>query len=159
MMGGVAHPVTWDMHCPWGRSWSGRATAASFAAVANDAEGLIKALGFVAWSDKRLAPEERELLDNVMDALGIPAARREELCAKLQDGPPSIEAIGDDFSDEMEKRFALAQAVMMAQADGHVDAAEKRDIDTLARALEIDPDEVQMIYAAVDVTKNLVPDE
>jgi tellurite resistance protein len=127
--------------------------------VSNDAEGLIKALGFVAWSDKRLAPEEREMLDNVMSALDIPAERRDALCKKLGEGPPSIESIGEDFSDEMERRFALAQAVMMAQADGHVDPAEKRDIDTLARALEIDADEVQMIMAAVEVTKDLVPDD
>lgn len=127
--------------------------------MSNDPEGLIKALGFVAWSDNRLAPEEREMLEHVMSALDIPAARRDELVQKLGEGPPSIESIGDDFSDEVERRFALAQAVMMAQADGHVDPAEKRDIDKLAQALDIDPDEVQMIMAAVDVTKDLVPDE
>jgi len=127
--------------------------------VSNDAEGLIKALGFVAWSDNRLAPEEREMLDNVMSALDIPAERRDALCKKLGEGPPSIASIGEDFSDEMERRFALAQAVMMAQVDGHVDPAEKRDIDTLARALDIDGEEVQMIMAAVEVTKDLVPDE
>lgn len=127
--------------------------------MSNDAEGLIKALGFVAWSDNRLAPEERDMLDNVMDALAIPKARRDELCTRIGEGPPDIEAIGDDFSDEVERRFALAQAVMMAQADGHVDPAEKRDIDKLARALDISADEVQMIMAAVDVTKELVPDE
>ena len=127
--------------------------------MSNDAEGLIKALGFVAWSDNRLAPEEREMLDNVMSALDIPAERRDALCKKLGEGPPSIASIGEDFSDEMERRFALAQAVMMAQADGHVDPAEKRDIETLARALDIDAEEVQMIMAAVEVTKDLVPDE
>ncbi|MEM1031217.1 MAG: hypothetical protein AAGA56_08065 [Myxococcota bacterium] len=127
--------------------------------MVDDAEGLIKALGFVAWSDDRLAPEEREMLENVMSALDIPSARRDELVAKLGKGPPDITSLGDQFSDEMERRFALAQAVMMAQADGEVDAAEKRDLNTLAQALHIAPDEVQMIMAAVDVTKDLVPDE
>lgn len=121
--------------------------------------GLIRALGFVAWSDQRISPEEKEILTVAMDALGIPAERRQELCAMLRQGQPSLEGIADLFSDETERRFAMAQAIMMAHADGEIVAAERRDLGTLAHALGIDDDELQMIHAAVDVTRTLVPDQ
>jgi tellurite resistance protein len=126
--------------------------------VSDDGMGLIRALGFVAWSDRRISSEEKEILTMAMDALGIPAERRLELCAMLRGGQPSLEGIAELFSDETERRFAMAQAIMLAQADGHVVAAERRDLNMLARALGIADDELQLIYAAVDVTRALVPD-
>lgn len=120
--------------------------------------GLIRALGFVAWSDQRISPEEKEILTMAMDALGVPEARRDELCSMLCKGQPSLDGIAELFSDETERRFAMAQAIMLAQADGEVVASERRDLGALARALGIEQDELQMIYAAVDVTRALVPD-
>lgn len=120
-----------------------------------DAVGLVKALGFVAWSDDHIAPEERAMLGHVMDALGIPEPRRTELCLAFRKGPPSIAEIKASFTDDVERRFALAQAVMMAQADGRVAPSERRDIAALAEALEVPSEELQMIYAAVDLTGDL----
>lgn len=126
--------------------------------MSDDGLGLIRALGFVAWSDERIAPEEKEILTMAMDALGVPPERRHELCATLCGGPPSLEGLAELFTDETERRFAMAQAIILAQADGEIAASERRDLATLAQALEIADDELQMIYAAVDVTRALVPD-
>ena len=93
-----------------------------------------------------------------MDALGVPEQRRGELCAMLCQGQPSLDGLAELFSDETERRFAMAQAIMLAQADGEVVASERRDLETLARALGIADEELRMIYAAVDVTRALVPD-
>lgn len=95
------------------------------------------------------------MLNTVMDALGIPADKRDVLCRSFREAPPTVEAIAASFSDENEKRFAVAQAIMMAQADGEESPEERRDITRLARALGIEEDELQMLYAAVAVTGDL----
>ena len=122
----------------------------------NDAIGLVKALGFIAWADERIAPEEREMLATVMNALGIPEERRNELCEALKQGPSTLEDIEASFSDDMERRFAVAQSIVMARADGEFADIERRQIAKLASVLGVDHEELQMIYAAVDVTGELV---
>jgi uncharacterized tellurite resistance protein B-like protein len=124
----------------------------------DDAIGLVQALGFIAWSDDRIAPEEREMLSTVMDALGIPPQRREQLCEALAKAPPTLEEISASFTDDMERRFAIAQAILLARADGDFAESERRDIQRLAAALGIDAGELEMIYAAVDVTDKLIAD-
>ena len=94
----------------------------------NDELGLVRALGFVAWADDRIAPEEKAMLETVMQAIGVPA----------------------------ERRFAIAQAILMARADGEFVEAERQKIEQLAGALGVDGDELNMLYAAVDVTDSLM---
>ncbi len=126
--------------------------------TSEDGIGLIKALGFVAWADDRIAPEERDMLANVMDSLGIPEERRRQLCKALRAGPATLEDIAASFSDDLERRFAVAQAILMAQSDGDFAAVERQRIGELAAALQVDGDELNMIFAAVEVTTTLVPD-
>ena len=118
--------------------------------------GLIKALGLVAWADDRLAPEERDMLDTVLGSLDIPDARRKELCQALRAGPPTLSEVKDAFDDDVERRFALAQALIMAQVDGVVDPAETAQINALAKAFGVDDEELTMIRAAVDLTGDLL---
>jgi tellurite resistance protein len=118
--------------------------------------GLVRALGFVAWADDRIAPEERQMLETVMNAVGVPEARRDELCKNLKDGPATLEEISSVFTDDTERRFAIAQAILMARADGDFADVERDKIAELAAALGIDPDELSMLYAAVDVTDSLM---
>ena len=123
--------------------------------ASDDDIGLLRALGFVAWADDRLAPEERQMLGMVMDALAIPEERRRELCEAMRRAPPTLDEIRDSFTDDTERRFAVAQAILIAQADGELVAAERRDIARLAEALGIDDEELTQIYAAVDVTNSV----
>jgi tellurite resistance protein len=123
--------------------------------VQQDAIGLIKALGFIAWADERIAPEERDMLETVMAALGIPQDRRDELVEALKEGPASLEQIAEAFTDDIEKRFAIAQAILLAQVDGDFADVERAKIKELAGALEIDETELTLIYAAVEVTNDV----
>ena len=122
----------------------------------SDAIGLVKALGFIAWADERIAPEERDMLETVMVALDIPEERRAQLVEALADGPATVEQIQASFTDDVERRFAIAQAILLAQVDGDFAQVEKTKIAELAAALGIDDAELQMIYAAVDVTGDFV---
>jgi len=122
--------------------------------------GLVRALGFVAWADERIAPEEKAMLETVMQAIGVPETRRDELCRRLEDGPSSLDEIQSSFTDDTERRFAVAQAILMARVDGHFADIERVKIEQLAKALGIDGEELNMLYAAVDVTDSLMdPDD
>lgn len=120
--------------------------------------GLVRALGFVAWADERIAPEEKAMLETVMQAIGVPPERRQDLCRLLKDGPASLEEITSAFTDDTERRFAVAQAIILAGADGDFADVERRKIAQLAGALGIESDELEMLYAAVDVTGSLMTD-
>ncbi|MSP24447.1 MAG: TerB family tellurite resistance protein [Myxococcales bacterium] len=119
------------------------------------ATGLMRALGFVAWADERLAPEEREMLTTVMDALHIPTERRAELCAALRASSSSVEGLAESIADEVERRFVVAQAIILAGVDGVVVDAERERIAKLATELGIDDDELEFIHQAVDATSEL----
>lgn len=119
--------------------------------------GLVKALGFIAWADNTLTPAEREWLATAMDALGIPEDRRHELCESMRADATPLDDIAAAFDDDIERRFALGQAIMMAGIDGAIGEAERGRIDALARALGIDEDELAFIYEAVDATTDAFP--
>ena len=119
--------------------------------------GLVKALGFVAWADQKITPEERAVLETVMSALAIPEERRRELCETLRLAPASITDIAAEFDDDVERRFAVAQAVMLAGVDGEVTEEERAKIAELASAFGIDQDELEFIYEAVDATVDAFP--
>jgi uncharacterized tellurite resistance protein B-like protein len=119
--------------------------------------GLVKALGFVAWSDERISPEEKKLLATAMDALGIPAERRCELCESLRGAPATAAEIAASFDDDAERRFAMAQAIMMAGVDGEVSELERGRIAELAHAMGIDDAELSFIYDAVAATTDAFP--
>ena len=125
--------------------------------MSDNSIGLIKALGFVAWADQTVSPEEREMLGTVMSALGIPEERRRELCESLRTAPASIDEIAAAFDDDMERRFALAQAIMLAAVDGEVSDVERIRIAELASALGVEEDELRFIYEAVEATHDAFP--
>lgn len=119
--------------------------------------GLVKALGFIAWADNTLTTAEREWLATAMDALGIPEHRRQELCESMRADATPLDDIAAAFDDDIERRFALGQAIMMAGIDGAIGEAERSRIDELARALGVDEDELAFIYEAVDATNDAFP--
>lgn len=82
-----------------------------------------KVVSAVAWADRVLHLEERELLDELI----IELALSEDLAGEVREilaSPPLLSS--DDFSDctpEM-KTFFLTMAQRVARADGMVDPAE-----------------------------------
>ena len=128
------------------------------AQIKASATGLVKALGFIAWSDEILAPEETEMLATVMGALGLGDAAKDELHAQLMKGPPTLDEIASELTDALDRRFALAQAIIMAFADGEYSPVEQRDVERLAARLEIGSDELAEIHDAVALTYQAFPE-
>ncbi len=129
------------------------------AKIKASATGLVKALGFIAWSDEVLAPEETEMLTTVMGALGLGDVARDELHAQLMKGPPTLDEIASELTDSLDRRFALAQAIIMAFADGEYSPVEQRDVERLAARLDVSPDELAEIHDAVAFTYQAFPED
>ncbi len=119
--------------------------------------GLVKVLGFIAWADQRISDEERAMLQTVMSALAIPEERRKSLCESLRRAPATLQEIVAEFDDDIERRFALAQAVIIAGVDGEVTEQERTKLRELSVAFGIDEDEFGFICEAVEATYDAFP--
>lgn len=110
---------------------------------------IIKALVCVAWADGRIAGEETEIIESLLDAYGAtPTERREiQLFAKkpkvLAD-IPIHELSGDD------RRVLLQHAVLVTFVDGEQHAKEKKLLDELCEVLRIPSLEAQAILGAAE---------
>jgi tellurite resistance protein len=110
---------------------------------------IIKALVCVAWADGRIAGEETEIIESLLDAYGAnPTERREiQLFAKkpkvLAD-IPIHELSGDD------RRVLLQHAVLVTFVDGEQHAKEKQLLDELCEVLRIPSLEAKAILGAAE---------
>lgn len=111
--------------------------------------GLFRALAFIAWSDDRIAPEERQAMMSLCDALELPDLEREACLAYLEERPP-LAGLGKELADPVEARFAVAQALVMAWADGEYSTIEQTDVARLAAELGISDDELDDLNADVE---------
>jgi len=111
--------------------------------------GVIEALAYIAWSDQRIAPEERMQLEGLAAALEVDeagaAAVQQALAAR-----PSLESIAAKLTDPVEARFAVTQAILLALADGEYSSIERRDVVALAAALNIPGDDLRAMEAEVE---------
>lgn len=111
--------------------------------------GLFRALAFIAWSDDRIAPEERQAMMSLCDALDLPGPER-EVCLSYLEERPTLEGLGRELTDPVEARFVVTQALVMAWADGEFSSIEQDDVARLAAELGIPEDELHDIQADVE---------
>ena len=110
---------------------------------------IIKGLVCVAWADERIAGEETEILESVLDAFGAtPTEKREvRLFAKerrtLSD-IPIHDLSGDD------RRVLLQHAVLLTFVDGEQHESEKKMLEELAGYLHIPALEAKAILGAAE---------
>jgi tellurite resistance protein len=110
---------------------------------------IIKGLVCVAWADGRVAGEEAEIIESLLDAFGAtPTDRREvQLVAKkpraLSD-IPIHELSGDD------RRVLLQHAVLVTFVDGEQDEKEKKLLDSLCEVLRVPMLEAKAIIGAAE---------
>ena len=110
--------------------------------------GVFRAMAFIAWSDERITPEERDAMRGLCEALELDGESRARCLAMLAE-KPSIENLRDELSDPVEARFAIAQAVVMAHADGEFSAIEREHVRLIARELAISENELLEIEGEV----------
>jgi len=110
---------------------------------------IIQGLVCVAWADGRIAGEETEIIESLLDAYGATRTERREiqLFAKKPRGLSEI-PIHDLSSDD--RRVLLQHAVLVTFVDGEQHAKEKQLLDELCEVLRIPMLEAKAIIGAAE---------
>ncbi len=110
---------------------------------------ILKGLVSVAWADGRLAGEEKEVLEALLQAFEASPSEAHEIRLfarepkKLQDVP-----LHDLSADA--RRLLLQHAVLLSFVDGEQDIKEKKLIDELCEVLRIPGIESKGLVAAAE---------
>jgi hypothetical protein len=122
-----------------------------------DAEGvvhpqnlaIVKGLISVAWADDRLAAEESEIIDSLLDAFhATPTERRELLLFAKHPRTLADIPINELSSDD--RRVLLQHAVLLTFVDGEQHDKEKKLLDELCETLRIPEVEARGILRAAE---------
>jgi tellurite resistance protein len=110
---------------------------------------ILKGLVSVAWADGRLAAEESEIIDSLLDAFGAtPTERREiQLFAKQ---PRTLADIPIHELSNDDRRILLQHAVLLSFVDGEQHEKEKKLLDELCETLRIPEVEARGILRAAE---------
>lgn len=111
--------------------------------------GILKGLVSVAWADGRLAEEELQVLEALLDAFDATPSERVELraYAKTPRGLGDI-PVGDLGYDD--KRVLLQHAVLLTFIDGEQHDQEREMLRSLCACLEIEEGEAKVLMAAAE---------
>jgi tellurite resistance protein len=110
---------------------------------------IVKGLISVAWADGRMAAEESEIIDSLLDAFqATPTERREiQLFAKH---PRTLEDIPINELSSDDRRVLLQHAVLLTFVDGEQHEKEKKLLDELCETLRIPELEARGILRAAE---------
>jgi tellurite resistance protein len=117
---------------------------------------ILKGLCAVAWADGRVADEEKEVIEALLEAFG--ASRSE--AAEIRSYASSLKKLDDvpvsDLSYD-DRRTLLQHAVLLTYIDGEQADSEKKMLDELCEVLSIPSAEASGIMtAASDRAKKLL---
>ena len=110
---------------------------------------ILKGLVSVAWADGRMAAEESEIIDSLLDAFGAtPTERREiQLFAKH---PRTLADIPIHELSHDDRRVLLQHAVLVSFVDGEQHEKERKLLDDLCETLRIPELEARGILRAAE---------
>jgi tellurite resistance protein len=110
---------------------------------------ILKGLVCVAWADGRIAGEENEIIDGLIEAFeATPTERRAiQLFAKQ---PRSIDDVPIHELSYDDRRILLQHAVLVTFVDGEQHEKEKKLLDDLCEVLRIPSIEAKGIVAAAE---------
>lgn len=117
---------------------------------------ILKSLCAVAWADGRVAEEEKEMIEALLQAFNASETEAQVLRAyaaepRTLDDIPLTEMSADD------RRVLLQHAVFLTFIDGKQDAEELALLDALSEKLRISADErAQLIGAATERAKKFL---
>ena len=110
---------------------------------------ILKGLVSVAWADGRVADEEMEVIDALLEAFGAsPSESREvKLYAKEKRGLDDIPITDLSFDD---RRVLLQHSVLVTYVDGEQHEKEKQLLEELCERLRIPEMEAKGIISAAE---------
>lgn len=117
---------------------------------------ILKGLVSVAWADGRMAREEREVLEALLQAFEASPSEAHELRLYAREPKTLSDVPLHDLSADA-RRLLLQHAVLISWVDGEQDDREKQLIDELCEVLRIPGVESRgLILAAEDRAKSLL---
>ena len=106
---------------------------------------ILKSLCAVAWADGRVAEDEREVIEALLQAFGANDSET-QLIRDYVSEPKTLDDIPLTDMDGDDRRVLLQHAVFLTFIDGHQDEKEKALLDTLAERLRINSDERTQLF-------------
>jgi tellurite resistance protein len=117
---------------------------------------ILKGLVSVAWADGRMAGEEKEVLEALLQAFEATPSEAHELRLFAREPKKLSDVPLHDLSADA-RRLLLQHAVLLSFVDGEQDQKEKQLIDELCEVLRIPGIESRgLVAAAEDRAKTLL---
>ena len=117
---------------------------------------ILKGLVTVAWADGRMAGEEREVLEALLQAFEATPSEAHEVRTFAREPKKLSDVPLHDLSTDA-RRLLLQHAVLLSFVDGEQDQKEKQLIDDLCEVLRIPSIESRgLVAAAEDRAKSLL---
>ena len=110
---------------------------------------ILKGLVSVAWADGRLAGEEKEVLEALLQAFEATPSEAHELRLFAREPKKLSDVPLHDLSTDA-RRLLLQHAVLLSYVDGEQDISEKKLIDELCEVLRIPGIESKGLVAAAE---------
>jgi tellurite resistance protein len=110
---------------------------------------ILKGLVSVAWADGRMAGEEKEVLEALLQAFDATPSEAHELRMFARDPKKLTDVPLHDLSADA-RRVLLQHAVLLSFVDGEQDRREKQMIDELCEVLRIPSIESRGLVAAAE---------
>ena len=110
---------------------------------------ILKGLVTVAWADGRMAGEEKEVLEALLQAFEATPSEAHEVRMFARDPKKLSDVPLHDLSADA-RRLLLQHAVLLSFVDGEQDQKEKQIIDELCEVLRIPSIESRGLVAAAE---------
>jgi tellurite resistance protein len=110
---------------------------------------ILKGLVSVAWADGRIAGEEKEVLEALLQAFDATPSEAHELRMFAREPKKLSDVPLHDLSADA-RRLLLQHAVLISFVDGEQDQKEKQIIDELCEVLRIPSIESRGLVAAAE---------
>ena len=110
---------------------------------------ILKGLVSVAWADGRMAGEEKEVLEALLQAFEATPSEAHELRMYAREPKQLTDVPLHDLSADA-RRLLLQHAVLLSFVDGEQDQKEKQMIDELCEVLRIPNIESRGLVAAAE---------
>ncbi len=101
---------------------------------------ILKSLCAVAWADGRVADDEKEVIEALLQAFGA-SDNEATLIRDYVAEPKTLDDIPLTEMDADDRRVLLQHAVFLTFIDGHQDEKEKALLEVLAERLRISKEE------------------
>jgi uncharacterized tellurite resistance protein B-like protein len=119
---------------------------------------IVKGLVSVAWADGRVAQEEHEVIDALLEAYGATPSEAREIL-KFAETERTIEDIPLNDLSYDDRRVLLQHAVLLTFIDGEQHEKEKRLLEDLCERLRIPEVEAKGLIAAAEARAHeLIPE-